>query len=71
MSQTFTAAQTIKADGRYCVRATRTSELDALSVYVNRVKKLSSTGNEVTGVLSLETGDAVESTGDLTIEAEV
>lgn len=68
MSQVFASVQTIDKDGEYRICAVRTSHDDVLSVYVNRVKKLSSDDIEVRGVLLLEAGDVVESTGDLTVE---
>lgn len=67
MSQTFAAAQTITKDGQYRVRAVRGADA-FLSVYVNRVKRLSSEADTVEGVLLLEVGDVVEATGTMAIE---
>ena len=68
MAQAFAASQVVAEDGEYRVRATRIATTDLLSVYVNRVKKLHSDSEEVIGVLRLQAGDVVESTGELTIE---
>lgn len=69
MSQAIISSQTIAKTGRYSITTNRRSDTDILSIYVNRVRKVSTETGPIAGIsdIKLEEGDVIESTGELTI----